>query len=77
MKKLFLASTLMALIAAVVILWSPLAIASSCREDCRSYCCTDSRCTKEKEAKCYQDCLRDCDNAATAPKVDSSTKPPR
>ncbi len=76
MKRLLLASTMMALIAAVVILSSPMAIASSCRQDCLSYCCTDSRCTKEKETKCYQDCLRDCSNTATTPKKDKSTLPP-
>ncbi|NLT23543.1 MAG: hypothetical protein GXX82_10890 [Syntrophorhabdus sp.] len=77
MKRLLLASALMALIAAAAILSSPPAIASSCREYCLSDCCTDSKCTKEKEARCYQDCLRDCENAATQPKKDSSTKPPR
>ena len=77
MKRFLLASTLMALIAAAVILSSPPAIASSCRQDCLSDCCTDSKCTREKEAKCYQDCLRDCENTATRPKTDSSTKPPR
>ncbi len=77
MKRLLLASILMTLIAAAVILPSATAIASSCRENCLSDCCTDSRCTKEKEARCYQDCLRDCESAATQPKTDSSTKPPR
>jgi len=76
MKRLLRASTLIALIAAAAILSSPPAVASSCRENCLSDCCTDSRCTKEKEARCYQDCLRDCDNAAANPKKDKSTLPP-
>jgi hypothetical protein len=53
-----------------------MAIASSCRENCRSIAAR-LRCTKEKEAKCYQDCLRDCDNAATQPRKDKSTRLPR
>jgi len=78
MKNIFLASMLMALVALAVVLAPvpPSAIAASCRDDCRSYCCTDSRCTKEKEAKCLSDCLRDCENQ-TQPKPDKSTKPPQ
>ncbi|MDD3844981.1 MAG: hypothetical protein PHC90_01330 [Syntrophorhabdaceae bacterium] len=76
MKILIFSSMLMAFIAAAVISSSPSAIAASCHEDCISYCCTDSKCTKEKEAKCYSDCLRDCDNANRQPKKDKSSVPP-
>jgi hypothetical protein len=76
MKRLIPASILLALVATAVILSPPSAIASSCRDDCRSYCCTDSRCTKDNESKCYSDCAWDCDHPAPQPKKDKSTLPP-
>ncbi len=77
MKKLFLSSLLMVLIATPVILTPPAAIAASCREDCRSYCCTDSKCTDKKQAECLSDCLRDCDNAGTRSTQKPTTTAPK
>lgn len=50
-----------AIAAAAGLLLAPMpAQAASCRDDCKAVCCTDSKCTKEKEAKCMADCEITC-----------------
>ena len=75
MKRYFFGSFTALIVAAAIFLPAPGAMAArTCQENCKEFCCTDSKCTKEKQAECYDDCMRTCNNPQT--ETQRTTQPP-